>query len=358
MKKVVLAFLLLSSVGFSQDRIMLNPVVFDAAEASFYINEVIDVRKQKNLGVHNNLEGEKTTLKIGPEASSAVMRFMSTSLTPNPNKKAIYIKINALNLQKTRRNPEEVISRAAVDLTFCEMRNGQLKDLYRIQRNEDQVFAASMFEFAKTIEDVYTSHEQRIRAALEYAVLAFTEHLNNEGVSRIRHFENSNFDENDNNELNNWYNIVEYRQILTSNYHKGWALGYTGFMDNNKSFIIPYEINLEFYDVKEDFARREGFEFVDATMLRPGIFGYKKLLPGIYAAAGINVPIGLEVKRRLDTDTDIYSFLIGVGASQGIKVIPWKRNGVVLGIEFFQQIQNSVIFTRDIGLEFSVGFNF
>ena len=194
-----------------------------------------------------------------------------------------YIKINVLNIQETRRNAEEVISRAAVDLSFCEMRRGKLKELYRVQRNEDQIFAASIFGFAKTIEDVYSTHEKRIRAALEYALLAFIEYHDNAKTDATSHFEKSNFDKGDDNRLNNWYNIIEYRQILTSTYHNGWALGYTGFMDSDRKFIIPYEINLEFYDVKEDFARREGFEFVDATILRPGIFGYKKLFPGVGA---------------------------------------------------------------------------
>jgi len=353
-------FLLLvsfSTIGFAQDFIELKTQAFDTSKASFYIEEVIDNRDDKNLGIHNNLEGEKVTLQLQPNAVNAVQAFMDSSLTASPGKKAIYIKINNLNIQETRRNTEEVISRAAIDLSFCEMKHGKLKEIYRVQHNEDQIFAAHLFEFAKTIEDVFLSHEQRIRAALEYSVLAFIEYQNTAIDDSLAHFEPSNFDDTTN-KLNNWYNIIEYRQILTSTYHNGWAVGYTGFMDSNKSFIIPYELNLEFYDVKEDLARSEGFEFVDATVLRPGIFGYKKIFSGVYAAVGLNVPIGVEVKRRLNTEDDIYKFLIGVGASQGIKIIPWKTQGIVLGLEFFQQIQNSEIYTRDTGLEISVGFNF
>ena len=358
MKKLLLVFVLTSSFGFSQDFITLNTVPFEAEDSSFYVKEVIDARDIKNLGMHHNLNGERVILKLGPEAPDAIMAFMNRSLIQTPNKKGIYLKINTLNLQNTRRNAEEIVSRATVDLSFCEKKKGHLKELFRVVRNEDQVFAASILGFTKTIEDEFKSHEQRIRAALEYAVLAFMEYQQDSAENYVTHFESSSQGEAVSNSLNRWYNIIEYRQILTSTYHKGWALGYTGFLDNNKSFIIPYELNLEFYDVKEDFARREGFEFVDATMLRPGIFGYKKVFPGVYGAVGINVPLGFEVKRRLDTDDDIYKFLIGIGASQGLKIIPWKKYGMVLGIEFFQQIQNSEIFTRDVGLEFSVGFNF
>ncbi|WP_340065831.1 hypothetical protein [Ascidiimonas aurantiaca] len=357
MKQFVLLFMLISTIASAQDFVELKTVVFDTDNSSFYVEEVIDNRKVKNLGIHNTLNGEKAILQLQPNAAVAVKTFIEASLKKEFDKKAIYIKINELNIQETRRNTEEVVSRAAVDLSFYEMKRGKLKELYRIKRNEDQIFAAHIFDFAKTIEDVFLSHEQRIRAALEYGMLAFIEHQSISKESDMVHFEASNFDDEDNT-LNNWYNIIEYRQILTSTYHNGWAVGYTGFMDSDKSFIIPYEINLEFYDVKEDFAGREGFEYVEATMLRPGIFGYKKIFPGVYGAVGVNLPIGVEVKRRLNTDTDIYKFLIGVGASQGVKIIPWKDYGLVLGVEFFQQIQNSEIYTRDIGLEVSVGFNF
>lgn len=346
------------AVVHGQDYIQLETVPVDIENSTFFIKEVIDNRNQKHLGHHKNLEGKTVLLQLLPNASQALKTFFDSSLIASPNKKEIYVKINVLNIQETRRNPNEVVSRAAVDLSFHEKKRGKLKQLYRVKRNEDQVFPAHLFSFASTIEDVFNTHEQRIRAALEYCLLAFIEHQNEAIEKEFAHFEISNFENDDDNELKNWYNIIEYRQIITSTYHNGWALGYTGFLDDTNAFIIPYEINLEFYDVKEDFARREGFEFVDATMLRPGIFGYKKIFPGVYGAVGINVPIGVEVQRRLGSDDDIYKFLIGVGASQGIKIIPWKNYGMVLGVEFFQQIQNSAIYTQDVGLEISVGFNF
>ncbi|MBV7270316.1 hypothetical protein [Winogradskyella luteola] len=358
MKYLFFFAVLFSIVVSGQDFIKLKTVPFDSGNIKFYIKEIIDDRKEKNLGIHKNLKGETVKLQLFPNAAYAVKSFIDSSLVETSDSQKIYVKINALSIQETRRNTEEVISRATVDLSFCEMRKGKLKELYRIQRNEDQVFAASVFGFTSIIEDVFLSHDQRIRAALEYCFLAFIEHKNSSIDKSSTHFDISNFDENDDNKLNNWYNIIEYRQILTSTYHNGWALGYTGFLDDNSAFIIPYEINIEFYDVKDNFARREGFEYVDATMLRPGIFGYKKIISGVYGTVGVNIPIGVEVKRRLGNDNDIYKFLIGVGASQGMKIIPWQNYGLVLGVEFFQQIQNSEIYTQDIGLEISVGFNF
>ncbi|MBP2832915.1 hypothetical protein J8281_12030 [Aquimarina sp. U1-2] len=359
MRQVFLLFSLLFSwyLG-AQDFIELQTKTFNTHTSSFHIERVIDDRKEKNLGLHNNLNGEKVILQLKPNGVAAVEKFMNLSFKKELGTTSIYIRIHDLNVQETRRNTEEVISRAAVDLSFCEMKNGRLKELYRIQRNEDQIFAANIFGFAKTIKDVYLTHEKRLRAALEYAILAFVEYQNAEQKDDALHFDTSNFDEGKDNELNKWYNIVEYRQIVTSTYHEGWAVGYTGFLDRDKGFIIPFEINIELYDVKEDFARKEGFEFVDATVIRPGIFGYKKIFPGVYGAVGVNIPIGLEVKRRLETDRDIYKFLVGVSSSQGIKIIPWKAYGLVLGVEFFQQFQNSEIYTSDIGLEVSFGINF
>lgn len=339
----------------AQETVVLKTVPFEIASPNFYIAEVIDDRAEKYLTQIKNEEGTKVPMTLYPNLTVALDTFMTATIAKVKSNDPIVVKVKSLKIQESRINETEVMARADIHLVFYEKNGHQLKERYQISHSEDEIFEAPLLLFSKN-EEVSATHEKRIRAAIEYCILAFVANQNE--PQEAFHFDHVDAKVFSDRSLNKWYNIISYRQILTSTYHKGWALGYTGFLDSDKGFIVPYELNFEQYVVKGDFAAEQGFEYVDSYVLRPGLFGYKKIVPGIYGAVGIHLPVGIEAAKMLDNEEEKYRFLIGIGASQGVKIIPWKRNGIVFGIEFFQQIQNSEIYTRDIGLEFSIGVNF
>ncbi len=356
MKWIFCFFILTSTQILSQDVISLKSKKIDLTNVDFYIKEVIDNREEKNLGIVKNKEGTKAELRLFPNAEEVVDSFIKISIPKLVSNKAIIIKIKDLNIQESRISESEVIARAFVHLVFYEKRRNRLKEIFRIKHKEDQVFEASIFTLSN-VADVFNTHEKRIRAALEYCLFAFMENQKDTEGIYSKHFESLPTENENKTQLDKWYNIITYRHILTSTYHEGWAVGYTGFLDSDKGFIIPYEINFEQYRVKGDFTRERGFEYLDSYMLRPGLYGYKKVIPSVYGALGINIPIGIEAIKEFENN-EYYKFLIGIGASQGIKIIPWKNFGFVFGVEFFQQIQNSEIYTTDIGFELILGINF
>ncbi len=356
MKYVFLFLYFIAHNIFCQNTLKLNTVSFAIENPTFYIERIVDDRFEKHLGIHKDKDGNKTQLRLFPDFEAALTSFVKQSIPIIDSKKAVIIKIKELQIQESRVNEAELIARVSIHLIFYIKKDNHLKEIYQIQHQEDEIFEASIFSFTNA-EQVFDTHEQRIRAAMEYCLLAFAENEKRHNGPIPGHFDNLGSAKKKNKSLNQWYNIISYRQILTSTYHEGWALGYTGFLDNDRSFIVPYELNFEQYRVKEDFAFDEGYGYVDSYVLRPGLFGYKKIVPGVYAAMGINVPIGVEALKVIEGD-ERYKFLVGVGASQGVKIIPWKEFGIVIGVEFFQQIQNSEIYKRDIGLELTFGVNF
>ncbi|WP_350284386.1 hypothetical protein [uncultured Croceitalea sp.] len=357
LKQIVVCVLLCAAKQIAaQETVVLKTVPFVVASPNFYIDKIIDDRAEKFLTQIKNEEGDKVPMTLYPNLSEALDTFVTTSIAKAEFKKPIVVKVKTLRIQESRINETEVIARVDIHLVFYEKKGRSLKECYQISHSEDEVFEAPLLLFSKN-EEVSATHEKRIRAAIEYCILAFVANQN-EQQEALGHFDHVDARGISDRSLNKWYNIISYRQILTSTYHKGWALGYTGFLDSDRDFIVPYELNFEQYVVKDDFAAEQGFEYVDSYVLRPGLFGYKKIVPGIYGAVGINLPVGIEAAKGLNDDDEKYRFLIGIGASQGVKIISWKRNGIVFGIEFFQQIQNSEIYTRDIGLEFSIGVNF
>lgn len=348
---------LVSMEVFAQETIVLKTVPFEIEDQSFYIKQVIDDRKESHLGYVKDKEGNKVSLKLTQGASKAVQGFIDISFPYVENNQPIYVKIKALEIQESRISVTEMTARAHVELAFFKKQRVGLKELFSIEHNENQIFASPIFALLNE-ERIFETHEKRIRAALEYCMLAFIDNYQKDNKdSGPTHFTKDRSESELNSKLGNWFNLITFRKIISSTYHEGWAIGYTGFADREKGFIVPYEINLEQYSVKSDFAKDSGYESVDSYVLRPGLYGYKKILPGIYASLGLNIPIGVEVLQDTERD-ESNNFVVGIGASQGVKIIPWEDFGIVIGVDFFQQIQTSEIYKRDLGFELILGVNF
>jgi len=344
--------LLGTTQAVAQESVTLRTVPFEVKNLSFHVAQVIDDRQEKRLGQVKDQEANKVDLKLKEGASKAVQDFINVSFSKGKNGQPIYIKIKALDVQESQISVAEVTARAHIELVFYEKKKNKLKQVYQIKHNEDQYFALS------DREERFNTHEKRVRAALEYCLLAFIDNYSktNKDVP-IKHFPEVQSTADFDTRLGKWFNLVTVRGIMNSTYHRGWAVSYTGFVDSDKSFIIPYEIAMNFYDVKSDIAINRGYASVESYVLQPGLYGYKKLFPGVYAALGVQVPLGVELLENLEGRRST-NFVVGVGASQGIKIIPWSKFGLVLGVEFFQQIQTSRIYQRDVGLEIILGVNF
>ena len=321
---------------------------------------MIDERVPTHLGWHKAPSGEKVTLTLSGGAPKALLEFYQTTLPADSTRTPICITIKALNVQASKRRMKNAIAeigRAHVDLVFSEWQGDSLVERYRIQHNEDQLFDLG------DRATLFATHERRIRAALEYGLKAFDAHYTmptlplvpgpTEPVHFDAGFPNPKFER----QLGNWINLVAFK-VLSSTYHQGWALSYTGFVDSDRKFIAPYEISVEAYTVRPNIALSRGYYGVSSFVSRPELyFLYKKIFPGLYVSMSLNVPVGVEFLEDLDRRNSA-NFVIGVGASQGIRIVPWQKYGVVLGVDFFQEFQTSKVYRADIGVEFVIGVNF
>ncbi|MBW1299009.1 hypothetical protein [Aquimarina litoralis] len=153
-----------------------------------------------------------------------------------------------------------------------------------------------------------------------------------------------------------WYDIFNFRKLYSNNYI-GWKASYIGFTDSDDDFIIPLEISFGQTKAKPHILARKGYKVADAYNISPGFNGLLKIHPGVYLELGLNVPIGIEKLVNLE-DQKSHRFLVGLSANQGIKIIPWKNYGIVMGISVFQNVQTSRVYKTNFGFGLELGVNF
>lgn len=156
--------------------------------------------------------------------------------------------------------------------------------------------------------------------------------------------------------LGKWFNMLTFKR-MTDRYNEGWNVAYTGFSDHDKDLIIPFVIGYGQSRATSDIVQERGYSSVDSYSFGFGLHGYIKITPGFYVDLGLNVPIRMEVLRDLE-EKKATNFLIGLRANQGVKIIPWKDFGIVVGAGIFQRWQTSKVINRNFGFQLELGINF
>ncbi|TPN83360.1 hypothetical protein [Aquimarina algicola] len=154
----------------------------------------------------------------------------------------------------------------------------------------------------------------------------------------------------------NWINLLTYKKSF-SKYRESWSIQYTGFEDIDNDLIIPFTLSYGQNKIENKILNERGYKSVDIFALGFGLSGYLKMFQGLYIGLGAEVSPGIESTVRINQAKNSH-FYIGADFKQGIKIIPWSEFGIVIGIESFQKIQNSKIYTSEIGWAFEVGINF
>ncbi|MEM9671033.1 MAG: hypothetical protein ACFB15_00455 [Cyclobacteriaceae bacterium] len=343
-----------SSRVFSQETVALRSVAFKPPTDDVYVMSVHDERTNRHLGMHKNLNGDKVTLYMDKGAEQSVADFYEISMPHRLSGRPVLIKIKELNVQESKRRMNSFIARVArahVELVFLEKHAGEWSEVFTIRHNEDQVFGL----YDK--QNLYNTHEERIRAALEYCMLAFLHNYEEPKSLTESHFDISSGRQKINPKLGQWFNLVTAK-VLRSTYFEGYGISYTGFVDSKKGLIRPYETSFEVTWARRDVAEENGFRDVNSFVFRPELyFFYKKITRGIYASVSANIPVGYEILENFDGDNS-FNFVIGAGASQGLRIIPWEKRGLVIGADFFQQFETSRVYRFDVGVEVVVGINF
>lgn len=356
MKLVVFSILLLGVFPQTnaQEFVVLRGVPFTVTTQNIHITGVLDTREKKHLGIQKNLNGNKVKLQLNKGLANSILNFYNLSLPLNENSQPIYIEVKALNVQASKRrmnNGIVNIARAHVALVFFEKQETGFKEIFAIQHNEDEVFGLT------DRQGLYGSHEKRIRAALEYCMHAFLNNYNKQNSSKTHHFKLPKEGYKIDNKLGQWFNLVTVKG-MRSTYFEGYGISYTGFVDSKKGFIRPYETSFEVMWARPGVATENGYNDVNSFVFRPELyFFYKRLFKGVYASISANIPIGYETLENLD-GSNSFNFVIGAGASQGLRIIPWEKQGIVLGIDFFQQFETSKVYRTDLGVELVLGINF
>ncbi len=340
---------------FSQTIIDLKIIPFEIKNQNFYIDKVFDDRQEMYLSFIEDNSEKKVTLRLKYSLSVTVKKFMDTALPKTGNKTPIIIRINDLKIEQAQTSIDKRTARIYIELSFYSESGDKL---YKIAHYENQVFPLS------SLKKINETHEQRIRAALEYCLWGFINRpkadLTNNTVKGINSG-NKNFTVKESDfepyiPLGKWYNILSIKRVLDK-YNEGWEVAYTGFLDNEKDFIIPFEIAYSQSNAKSDLVKERNYSSVNAFTLGFGLNGYIKIVPGLYVDLGLNVPIGIEVLRDLQNKKST-NFLIGLTTHQGVKIIPWKGLGIVIGTGLFQRLQTSKIENRNFGFELELGINF
>jgi hypothetical protein len=357
MKKIIniLVVFFSCAVCFSQTTIDLKKVPFEIANQDFYIDKVIDNRLELDLGVIEDSSNKKVKLRFENGTATTIQNFMDTALPKTGDRAPITLKVNHLKIEEAQTSIENRKARVYVELYFY-AENGE--ELYKIAHYEEQDFPVS------GLTEIFETHEQRIRAALEYCLWSYI-HAQKENTTDS--FTEDGMLDNASSPkdastfetyvpLGKWFNMLTYKR-MTDKYNEGWNVSYTGFSDHEKDLIIPFVIGYGQSRAKSDIVRERGYSFADSYNLGFGFNGYVKITPGVYFDLGLSVPVGVEVLRDLE-DRKSTNFLIGLRANQGVKIIPWKEYGIVIGASLFQQWQTSKVINRNFGFALEIGVNF
>ncbi|AUP80634.1 hypothetical protein C1H87_18720 [Flavivirga eckloniae] len=170
-------------------------------------------------------------------------------------------------------------------------------------------------------------------------------------------WEKNNYDVDDkDNGSNNWANWLTYKKMF-SKHHENWSIKYTGFEDVDDDFIIPFTLSYEHNKIKAGILEGLGYKKADIFSLGFGFDGYLVMYPGVYLGLGVGVSPGMETITKIN-DSKNSRFYINGGLKQGLKIVPWPKLGIVLGVEFFQKLQRSKVYTSEIGWALELGINF
>ena len=357
MKKTIYTLVIFFNCAncFSQTTIDLKKVLFEIKNHNFYIDSVIDDRQELYLGVIEDSSNKKVTLRFENSTATTIKHFMDATLPKTDGSVPITLRVHHLIIEEAQTSIDKRTARVYVELYFY-AENGE--ELYKVVHYEDQIFPVS------SLTEIFETHEQRIRAALEYCLLKFidaqkentTHDLKKDGIldngssaKEAAPFETYI-------PLGKWFNMLTFKRVMDK-YNEGWNIAYTGFLDTDKDFIIPFVICYGQSKSKSDIVQERGYRSADSYVLGFGFNGLIKIAPGVYVDLGLNVPVGIEVLRDLE-DKKSTNFLVGLSANQGVKIIPWTDFGIVIGAGIFQRWQTSKVINRNFGFQLELGINF
>jgi hypothetical protein len=357
MKKIVFILLVFfsCSASFSQTTIDLKIVPFEITNQNFYIDNVKDNRQELHLGIIEDHSNNKVKLRFENGTATTIKHFMDAVLPKTEESVPITLKVNHLKIEEAQTSIDKRTARVYVEFSFC-TENGE--ELYKVVHYEDEVFPVS------SLTEIFKTHEQRIRAALEYCLWSF---INAQKANTTYNLIKDEIPDNASSAkkastfetykpLGKWFNLLTVKRV-TDKYNEGWNVSYTGFSDNDKDLIIPFVLGYGQSKSKSDVVQERGYRSVESYALGFGFNGFIKITPGVYFDLGLNVPIGVEVLRDLE-DKKSTHFLIGLSANQGVKIIPWKDFGMVIGAGVFQRWQTSKVINRNFGFQLELGINF
>tara|TARA_B110000967_G_scaffold209656_1_gene266884 strand:+ start:2280 stop:3335 length:1056 start_codon:yes stop_codon:yes gene_type:complete len=351
MKKIINILVVFFNVAlcFSQTTIALKKTSFEIKNQNFYIENVVDNLQEVHLGAIEDDFGNKETLSFLDGTEVTIKKFMDAILPASNHKTPIQIRINNLKIEQVQTSIDERTARVYIELHFY-TENG--KELYNVAHHEDQIFPESK------VTEIYETHEKRIRAALEYCLWSFitAQKANTDLNTGKVNFPADVAAYEAYLPLGKWFNILSYKR-LTDRHNEGWSVAYTGFSDHEKELIIPFVLSYGQSRAKSNIVQERGYSSVDSYAFGLGFNGFLKIFPGFYLDIGVNVPIGLEVLKNLE-DKKSNNFLIGIGSNQGVKIIPWKDYGIVIGAGIFQRWQTSKVINKNFGFQLELGINF
>jgi len=341
--------------SFSQTTIDLKPVLFVITNQNFYIDNVIDNRQDLHLGVIEDDSNKQVKLHFENGTAATIKKFMDDALPKTADRVPITLRVNQLKIEEAQTSIDKRTARVYIELQFY-TENGE--ELYKVVHYEEEIFPIS------SLTEIYETHEQRIRAGLEYCIWSFidaqkensTHDLLKEGILDTDSSTKNASTYETYIPLGKWINMLTFKRV-TDRYNQGWNVAYTGFSDNDKDLIIPFIIAYGQTRAKSDIVKEREYNSVDSYALGFGFNGLIKITPGVYVDLGLNVPVGMEVLRDLENKKST-NFLIGISANQGVKLIPWKDFGIVIGAGIFQRWQTSKVINRNFGFALEIGVNF
>ncbi|OJJ19172.1 hypothetical protein BKI52_20380 [marine bacterium AO1-C] len=342
----------------AQVQIALKPVKYEMVSPSFYIQEVVDGRKDKqSIGYIKDHLDEKVTVKLSPNVPQAIQGFVNQSLAKTSDATPIILRVLYLQVKEEQTSTSEVTARGEIKLVFYEQASDKLKQVYVIEHYEDQVFATSAKPAMKDV------HERSIRSLLEHCLKRFaeekqTKRLTSKEVSPQVLNEASTIDQlsiTKDKPLGHWHNLITFKRSM-GHHTQGWQVSYIGF-SNREEIIVPFVFSLGQSQIKEATTRGSEYRVIDTYTLSFGSQLYIKLFSNLYANVTLNIPVGLEVLRDRQ-EKKSQNFLIGIGSKQGLMYIPKSSLGLVFGGGVFQRLQTSRIFSTDWGFELEIGIKF
>lgn len=387
---LLLLILLTGKIGSAQDvdiELRSQPVRF--VNPKIYVDSVVDNREFKQWIGSTKVGTSKKWqhLNLTDGVATAVKRHTDYILPPSPGKRAVTMHITVLSAKEQPSNGYESATVTVVASFWVRSGSGNMVEIFGTSSTQTQ-----------SGKDATTIYERLIRLALEDCL----EQLNGRDIDKLvagasaigvlkkeeriarplpdsvsldqlmdigsKRAEKVNPSSSNSAPLpmekkeeprESYYRVDEMSTIsvLVGNNASGWTgTYYLNEIYSNNRITIPLTLAVEYMDNLTS-SQSQRYLTTSIYYTKVGAELFYPLNRYFWLNAGLQIPLGNE-KLSETYDTNVENLIIGISATQSIRVMSTQYEGLTVAVGLFEQLTTSKVQPFNAGVRVEIGMKF